>query len=282
MSKAKLDVWVEGLDHPESVTTDAHGVIYAGGEAGQFYRITLDGAVSELGSTGGFVLGLALDGDDNLYACDLKRRELVRRDAATGEIHAFSAGSPERPFRTPNYPAFAADGRIFVTDSGDWLADDGVIFVVDADGTHVWSEAVTGFPNACAVTPAGDALIVVESTRPGLTRVPILEDGAAGEPEHLVTFPADVVPDGVALCADGGAIVSCYRPDAIFLVGPDGTVDELARDPHGTLLAAPTDVVFRGDDLATIVVANLGRWHLAYGDAGTGVRGVRLHYPLLS
>ena len=45
---ARLDVWVEGLDHPESVATDAAGVVYAGGEAGQLYRIA-DGSVEEIG-----------------------------------------------------------------------------------------------------------------------------------------------------------------------------------------------------------------------------------------
>ena len=182
---ARLDVWVEGLDHPESVATDAAGVVYAGGEAGQLYRIA-DGSVEEIGSTGGFVLGLALDRAGNVYACDLKRREVVRRDAETAVISSYSVGSPERAFQTPNYPAFAADGRLFVTDSGDWLESNGALFVVDRDGTRVWSDAVTGFPNACAVTPSGDALIVVESTRPGLTRVPILADGSAGSPESVL------------------------------------------------------------------------------------------------
>ncbi|MDP6358899.1 MAG: hypothetical protein QF473_27520 [Planctomycetota bacterium] len=33
----------DGLDHPESLCIDPEGVIYAGGEAGQIYRISPDG-----------------------------------------------------------------------------------------------------------------------------------------------------------------------------------------------------------------------------------------------
>jgi hypothetical protein len=35
--------------------------------------------------------------------------------------------------------------------------------------------------------------------------------------------------------------------------------------------------VFTGPDLGTLVVPNLGRWHLTRGDLG--LRGVALHYP---
>lgn len=275
-----MKVWANGFDHPESVAVDAKGGVYTGGEAGQLYRVADDGTFEQIGSTGGFVLGLAVDGEGNIYACDLYRKELVRRDASTGETTVASSGADGVPFRTPNYPAFGADGTIYVTDSGEWQENDGALFAVRPSGqTVVWSESVVGFPNACAVTPAGDALIVVESTRPGLTRVPIHEDGAAGEPESIVTFDANIVPDGLALCADGSFVVSCYRPDVIFHVTADGRAIELARDELGVLLAAPTDVAFAGRDRDQLVIANLGRWHLTR--ATTDLRGVAPHLPTL-
>jgi hypothetical protein len=51
----------------------------------------------------------------------------------------------------------------------------------------------------------------------------------------------------------------------------------LAADPRGTVLAAPTNVVFTGEGLATLVVPNLGRWHLTRGRLG--VAGIPLNYP---
>ncbi len=85
------------------------------------------------------------------------------------------------------------------------------------------------------------------------------------------------VPDGVALTAEGGIVVACYRPDRIVHVDATGAVETIAEDPQGTLLAAPTNVVFVGADRARLVSANLGRWHLTLVDSG--LHGVPLHHP---
>ena len=87
----------------------------------------------------------------------------------------------------------------------------------------------------------------------------------------------ETVPDGVALTVEGGIVVSCYRPDRIVYVDASGAVETLAEDPQGTLLAAPTNVVFVGPERNRLVSANLGRWHLTLVDAG--LHGVALHHP---
>jgi len=112
----------EGLDHPEGVAWGPGGRVYAGREAGQIYRI--DGRIEELGSTGGFVYGIAVDGDDNVYACEVGRGEITRA-SPDGAFEAYSRGTDGRPLRVPNFAAFADDGALFVTDSGEWGADDG-------------------------------------------------------------------------------------------------------------------------------------------------------------
>jgi len=58
----------------------------------------------------------------------------------------------------------------------------------------------------------------------------------------------------------------------------DGGVEILADDPQGTLLAAPTNVVFAGSQRDRLVSANLGRWHLSL--LNVGLHGVPLHYPV--
>ena len=89
------------------------------------------------------------------------------------------------------------------------------------------------------------------------------------------------VPDGLALDADGGVLVSCYRPDRIYHLDPAGELTVVADDPQGTLLAAPTNVCFAGEELDRLVCANLGRWHLTAID-DTGLRGAPLHRPSLA
>jgi gluconolactonase len=86
------------------------------------------------------------------------------------------------------------------------------------------------------------------------------------------------VPDGVALTVDGRFVIACYRPDVIYLVDRDGSSEVLAEDPEGTVIAAPTNIAFTGQDREVMLVPNIGRWHVSeIRDAG--VRGVPLSFP---
>ena len=175
----------EGLDHPEGVAAGADGTVYAGGEAGQIYRIQ-DGTAVEIGTTGGFLYGVTLDGGGNVYACDIGRAEVVRV-SPRGNVTSVSTGTADRPLRVPNFAAFADDGSLFVTDSGEWRGDDGLVFRITPDGeTNVWSEAAVGFPNGCCLTADGDALLVVETTKSRIVRIGIRDDGSAVDKTNAI------------------------------------------------------------------------------------------------
>lgn len=269
-------VHAEGLDHPEGVTVDAAGRLYAGGEAGQVYLVEQDGRVRQVASTGGFLLGLCADADGLLYCCDTARRAVLRVDPTSGQVEEYTRGAPDRPLVTPNWPVFAADGTLYVTDSGHWQGDDGCVLRVEPGGaTQVWSTASSDFPNGAALSADRSALLVLESCTPALVRLPIGPDGRAGHREVVAELPG-TVPDGVTVCADGSVYVFCYRPDRILHVGLDGAVTVVADDPQGTLLAAPTNGVWV-DDLRTLVTGNLGRWHLSALTPGR--TGLPLLYP---
>ena len=80
----------EGLDHPEGVAVGADGMLYAGGEAGQIYRVDpSSGGFAQIASTGGFVLGLCLDAAGFIYACDAARAAIVRIDPGSGDVETF-------------------------------------------------------------------------------------------------------------------------------------------------------------------------------------------------
>jgi gluconolactonase len=97
-----------------------------------------------------------------------------------------------------------------------------------------------------------------------------------GPAEQVIRLPG-TVPDGVAFTDDGGAIISCYRPDRIYHLSAGGELEILAEDYQGTLLSAPTNVCFAGPDRSMLIVANLGRWHLTRIE--TGLTGVVPHAP---
>lgn len=272
-----ISILVDGLDHPEGVAWGPDGYLYAGGEAGQVYRIDTDsGDVTVIGSTGGFCLGLALDGRGTIYVCDLNRRAVLAVDAS-GSVRVVSQGTPERAMVSPNFPAFGPDSSLYVSDSGTWPDGGGCVFRIAPDGTtSVWSDAVTGFANGLAVSPDCSYLYVVESVRPGVVRLPIRPDGSAGDPELVLTLP-ESVPDGLAFAEDGTLVVSCYRPDRVYTLSPGGDLEILADDPLGTLVAAPTNIAFGRTDRRSLFLASLGRWHIA--EVRTSLMGAPLRYP---
>jgi len=268
---------VSGLDHPECVALGTDRLLYAGGEAGQVYRVDpRTGATEIVGFTGGFVLGIALDAHGNVYACDTGVGGLVRM-APDGEVTVISRGTAERPMVTPNYPVFDADGALYVSDSGAWPDGGGCIYKFSTDGqVEVWSEAAPHFTNGLAISIGGEWLYVAESTLPGITRIPIRLDGSAGPAETVVLMP-ETVPDGLAFDVTGRLYIGCYRPDRLFTLETDGRLLVLADDFQGTQLAAPTNLAFGGKEMKELFIASLGRWHISR--MVTLAAGQPLQYP---
>ena len=277
----QVSVFVEGLDHPEGIAWGLDGYAYAGGEAGQLYRIDVDNKqLMQFADTGGFILGMALDSASNIYACDAANH-CVQKITPNGVVTPYSAGTSQEPMRVPNYPAFDADGNLYVCDSGGWHEDNGLIYKIRPGGeAEVWNRDLRTFPNGLCVGPDGRSLYVAMSLNPPrVDRIGIESDGSAGGIETIVEFPR-TVPDGVAFDTDGNLYTSMYRPDVIYRYRPSGQVDILAEDFEGTLIAAPTNIAFCGEDRDFLLGANIGRWHITRYEVGA--IGLPLQYPDLS
>jgi gluconolactonase len=279
MKVAEFTVIVEGLDHPECVSWGPDGYLYAGGEAGQIYRMTGEGKeLSEIGTTGGLILGICLDGDGNVYACDPANRA-VMRVTPDGEVSEYSRGLPERRMVTPNYPVFDGAGNLYVSDSGAWRGDNGCTWIIRPGGaTELLDTSLGEFPNGLALDPAGEYLYLAMSTVPGVARLPLTGASVAGPAETVVTLD-HAVPDGLAFDRDGALYIACYTPDVIYRFD-QGELETLASDWERLTLAGPTNVTFGGPDLQTLYVASLCRWHLA--KARLAVPGSPYHYPVLA
>jgi gluconolactonase len=275
-STRDLRTIVEGLDHPEGVAYGPDRMLYAGGEAGQIYRIDpTDGTFEQIADTGGFILGVCLDGAGAVYACDASRAAVVRVSPDGGAVEDWCASAGGQRLKLPNWAAFAPDGALWFSDSGteDVDAVDGRLIRVPVgggDGEALDLEPLH-FPNGLCVGLDGTTYWV-ESYTP---RLRMLRDG---RPETIAELPG-VVPDGVALDAEGGFLVSCYYPFRLLRVPPRASEPEvLLDDPQGQSLMMPTNAAYYGDELDTIAIAQLGGWSLKA--LGAPVRGAPLHYPV--
>jgi gluconolactonase len=273
----RLEMFAEGLDHPEGIAITPDGRMFVGTESGRIYAIEGDGPPREIASPGGFALGIAADGDGLLYVCNDALSCVHRIDPGSGEVVEFASGNGARSMRVPNWPAFDARGNLYVSDSGSWDTGDGLIWVVrPGRRVEVFSEEARNFPNGMAVAPDGSRLFVAESNPGRLVEIPLDDDGRAGSRRVLCELGL-IVPDGIAVADDGSILVACYRPDVICRWSTDHGVKVLAADPQGQVLNAPTNLAFTGEQLDVAVVPNLGGWHLARGRLG--VRGTPLPRP---
>lgn len=268
------------LDHPEGIAWDPKsGVLYAGGEAGQLYRLDpVNGSQELVGSSGGYLLGVAVDGASRIYGCDMARCEVVRFEP-DGAVEAYSSGTPEAPMRVPNHLVFAEDGTLYVSDSGDWDSKDGKIYRVDPTGrTTLFSTQAPGFTNGLALSPDGRWLYVVESTLPGISRIEIRPDGSEGRREVVLEMPR-TVPDGIAFAADGSLYIACYRPDVIKRLTPAGQLETIVEDWQALKVVAPTNLVFFGPTRTDLAAACLhGEWIVTFK---ADRPGQPLNYPPL-
>lgn len=272
----KTTIFAEGLDHPECMVYHSDGSVWAGGEAGQVYKISKDGKkVEEVARTNGFILGLAFSPDGSwLLVCDLAKKCLWRLDTKDYALTKFADGGGGHLFNIPNYACFDSKGDVYVSESGAFREVTGKILKFDGTGKgKVWCEGPFNFANGMAIDKDEKFIYVVCSFLPGVERIQIKSDGTAGDREVFATMP-ESVPDGLAFDQAGNLYVSCYAPNKIFKVSPDRTISTLIDDWEAHTISNPTNIAFGGDNFDQLFVANLGRWHISKTDVG--IKGLKL------
>lgn len=263
----------EGLDHPEGLTFDREGQLWAGGELGQIYCISPAGEPAEVTRLGGFCLGLTFSAAQELWVCNSGLHSLMCVDRSGKVLRSIDTVGSSARLMTPNFSVFDHDGNLYFSDSGLWDRANGCVYRLRPSGVVDYFAGPFAFANGLALSADDRFLFVAESQRDWVRRIEILDNGAAGDVEMYAQGLARI-PDGLALDTAGNLYVTCYASDCIYRVTPDGAVTLLAWDPEGTRIARPTNAAFGGPHYDDLYIANLGRWHI--GRVHLGVAGQRL------
>ena len=232
-----------------------------------------------MANLGGFLCGVTLDGNDNVYVCNTKTRS-VQRVYADGTSGTFCDKVDGKALENPNFSVFHPSGDLFLTDSGDYRHATGRLIRIRADGSN---ESVLGnhlnFPNGLALSADATTLYMIESTSTKISRMTIQMDGTLSPPETYVQLQGSV-PDGMTFDRLGNLYVGCFTPDTIYCVDVNQNASTLIEDKTSEVVNRPTNVAFRPVDGDTnLYFANLGWWHI--GSLEVGVTGQPLNYPRL-
>jgi gluconolactonase len=273
----RFAIFANGLDHPECVAFDREGHLWAGGEAGQIYRVDQEGRVETVAEIGGFTGGIAFSPiDQALHVCN-PAHGLVRVEP-DGSHSVFATGAGGHRLVAPNFPVFDRRGRLYVTDSGRWKAGDGALLRFEPDGSGRVLGGPFGYANGLALSDDGRTLYMVESDTDRVHRFD-LDDRGEIAGRGIYADAIGRLPDGLALDEAGNLYVACYASDEIWRVAPGGERALLAWDHHAILVSRPTNLAWGGPGRDTLYVANLGRTTVTRARLG-GVRGQRLAHEV--
>jgi sugar lactone lactonase YvrE len=263
---------------------------------GEIVRVKADGGYDHIAwvpsraeSGQGDLLGLAFDTDDNIYVAytahakrDL-RRDLVdpfhpacrdatitgsgvyKVDGKSKKVTALATKAQGWPFCYPDDVAIDSSGNVYLTDltySGIWkISSDGSkVDLWSADALLNWPpKPYSGLPlgvNDLVIDKQGKNIYAVTDGNPLVLRIPIKDDGTAGDPVPLPSgFSAF---DGIELDTKGNIYVSEILLNQIWVLSTDGSKRILIANQQNAPLDNNTSLVLRGDVLCT---ANLGFTH---------------------
>lgn len=237
----------------------------------------LDRVVEVPGQPAG--LGFLPDGD--LIVASVEERRIYRV-AADGTLHPHADLHGIASWHL-NDMAVDATGRAYVGNYGDASAPPEPAFpadlaMVESDGSaHVVATDML-FANGMVITPDGSTLIVAETraTPPRLSAFTIETDGSLVSRRALIEFDDPrIMPDGIALDAEGSVWVASPFSEEVLRVSADGAVLDRVAVPH------PYAVALGGDDGRDLFVCTADTWvpEDALRIGGGAIRRLRVPVP---
>jgi len=229
---------IDGLDFPEGPAWDGQETLYVSNcHGGWITKITSKGAevflrASESPFTFEKTNGLTVYKDGSLFACEFGKG-LILKISADGKSEVVANGYRDKRFNKPNDLAFDPKGNLYFTDPYNYRREnpDGVVYRLNLDSGTVMPVAQNlGFPNGIAFSEDGQKVYICESAFQRVLIFDVNSDGTLSNKTVFVDLPGGD-PDGIALDQEGKVYVAHFGGGAIFVVNPDGTIQEKIQTP---------------------------------------------------
>lgn len=182
------------------------------------------------------------------------RDGLFRLDFETGEVTLLKGLEADRPRQRLNDGKCDPQGRLWFGSMGE---DPGgpVGALYRYSGGQTVTRVLDGVytSNGLGWSPSGDQMYYTDSPR---RRIDVFdfdpESGAISNRRSFAEDPAGVLPDGLAVDAEGFVWSAKWDGSAVVRYAPDGTIDSRVDMP----VARPTSCMFAGRDLHSLVVTS--------------------------
>jgi sugar lactone lactonase YvrE len=298
-----------GIPRPEDIAIGPTGRVFVSDASAAVSELRPDGSIVRIGKAGGEPTGINLLPDGSMVIGNFASGVLQRLDLDSGDVDVLADEVGGERLTAVNYPLVGKDGVVWVSCSARQDpavamatgADDGYIFRLSPEGTTKLVADRLPFPNCMTFDAEGRAIYVVRSTVSDVVRMEVIDNERLGPPERygpplgdrraeeygpeqLESFGRPEVlarwalADGCAFDAEGNLWVTLMSANRIVAITPDLDVVPIVEDPEGSVIFAPSSVVWGGTDRRDLYVGSLFSDRVA--KARSPIPGMRSPYEV--
>jgi sugar lactone lactonase YvrE len=260
------------LSRPECIIAEPDGTLWISDDRGGVTRLDPSGQQSLIGRIPGTPNGIALEPSGHLLIADIDSGA-VHRLSPCGKHHTLVDRLAGEPLGAVNFVCIDQRGVLWTTvstrtrprsDAIQRPIPDGYVIRLDEGQPRIVAAGLC-FPNELRVDEHYRHVYVAESAHGRVIRMPLLPNGALGNPEPFGPAPLfeGAIIDGIAFDALGGLWVTEVTRNGIHRISPNGACHCLLEDPAGKTLLFPASITFAGPDLRTVFVGSIRATHLA-------------------